>query len=451
MTRPLARSAFAAKTQLAQRNIRAIDRVLRQQENLDPELATRTQRARLMELARYAYDNTSFYRDLYTAAGITQRDLFDPDVVEELPLVQKSDLRDHGAEFLARGVPADRRLTSATGGSTGVPVSVFHDRNAPVAAMWWRVYRWWGVAPWDDKAFIQRERRSGAAQHRESIQWWPTRHRYLDSREMSAASMRHFYDDLVRVKPPLLNGYVGGVHEFAAFVHGNGLTFPSPRAIGVTSAPVTDSQRTFIESTLGAPVFDQYRTAEVPWIAAQCRERSALHVLSDLRTVEIVNEAGMPSPAGTDGNVVVTDLCNRVFPIIRYSIGDISREVEGRCPCGNALKRISAVSGRISDVLRLPGGIRVAGGLTALFNAHPRAVRQFQIHQRADYSVILRFVLGDDSGARGAVESVAAELASILGNAVPVGIEEVHSIPHDRGKARPVISDIANSGTVKGT
>ncbi|MET0933499.1 MAG: hypothetical protein ABWX56_07285 [Mycetocola sp.] len=442
MTTATASTAFGVKTRIAQRRIRSVDRALRAGERLDPELAAQQQRATTMDLVRFAFSSVPFYRDHYRDAGITASDLLDPDVFEQLPLIRKADLRDRGDDFLATGIPANRRLTSATGGSTGVPVSLFHDSRAPVAAMWWRVYRWWGVAPWDDKAFIQRERRSARTQVRETIEWWPTRHMYLDSRGMSDSSMQAFYDEWNTVRPPLLNGYIGGVHEFAAHVRKHDLPFHSPRAIGVTSAPVTPSQRAFIESALGAPVYDQYRTAEVPWIAAQCADKTALHVLSDLRNLEITDDDGKPVPNGTPGNILLTDLCNRVFPLIRYEIGDLTHIVPEPCDCGRSLTRIAPISGRISDVLRLPNGMSVAGGLNALFNAQPHAVRQFQIHQRADYTISLRYVPSDSPDAEDAVADAADRLAAIVEHAVPVVLEPVEFIAHDRGKARTVVCDV---------
>ncbi|MBG6238883.1 phenylacetate-CoA ligase [Mycetocola sp. CAN_C7] len=443
MTARFASTAFGLKTRVAQRGIRAVDRSLRTGERLDPEMAARRQHTATMDLVRYAFDTTPFYRDRYREAGINRRDLFDPDIFESLPVVRKADLRERQGDFLAEGVPPSRRLTSATGGSTGVPVALLHDRRAPVAAMWWRVYRWWGIEPWEDMAFIHRERRTAATQRREALEWWPSRHLVLDSRAMSPASMEQFHETWTEVMPRLLNGYIGGVHEFASYVFEHSLSIHAPHAIGVTSAPITPSQRTFIESVLGAPVYDQYRTAEVPWIAAQCSERSALHVLSDLRTLEITDDDWKPVPPGTLGNVVITDLCNRVFPLIRYEIGDLTSIIDEPCACGMSLTRIAPISGRISDVLRLPSGLSVAGGLNALFNARPDAVRQFQIHQRADYTIALRYVKGDSADAESAVADAAERLAVIVEHAVPVILEPVEFIAHDRGKARTVVCDVA--------
>lgn len=417
-----------------------------------------------MDLARFGWDNTVYYRERYSQAGFTRKDLLDPLAFNELPITTKRDLRDRKSEFVVPGNSDAFRLTSSTGGSTGEPLTLFHDQRAPVAAMWWRVYRWWGIHQSDNKAFIQRERRSNSERARERLEWWPTEQIYLDARTLSRESMDAFLVEWRRNKPRLLNGYVGAVHEFASYLLANGLRVPAPVAIGVTAAPITPPQRNLIESTLGAPVYDQYRSAEIPWIAAQCSERSALHVLSDIRVVELVagtdaarggeNAAGPPGVSdgvtdgvtdGVEGEIVVTDLCNRVFPLIRYAIGDRSSIVPEPCPCGMTLTRIAPIAGRVSDVIRLPNGQSITGGLTGLFNDYPDAVRQFQIHQLADYSIVLRYALGPAPDAESKVAAAAATLSAIVHSSVPVTLERVDHIAHDRGKARVVLSDLTPS------
>ena len=393
-------------------------------------------RRRASALARYAWDSTPFYRAHYRGAGFRRADLDDPEAFDALPTVSKEHIRSHEGDFVAAGLPAVRRLPSSTGGSTGEPLRVFHDGLAPTAALWWTAYRWWGVTPWENRAVIHRERRTPSVRRRERAEWWPTVEIALDARTMTAASMTRFADEWNRRRPGVLNGYVGAVGEFADFLRETGIAVAAPRAVALTAAPITASQRAVIESAFAAPVFDSYRSAEVPWIAAECTAHDGLHVLPT-RHVEL---------SGADGTVVVTDLANRVFPLVRYELGDRTEQLDGVCPCGNLRPRIAAVHGRVSDVLRLPGGQRITGGLTGLFNAHPLAVRRFQVHQRADGSITLRVVRGGGVDADRVIAEVAESLRALVEHAVEVRVELVADIPHDGGKHRVVRSDVPVQG-----
>ncbi|PJJ72446.1 phenylacetate-CoA ligase [Diaminobutyricimonas aerilata] len=444
MPRGLVRAAFTAKSALLQGRIRREFRRMLDADVEEPAVRERRQRAEAMSLARLAWDRTDFYRAHYAAAGIRRQDLDDPEAFESLPPVTKEHLREHRDGFLVSGTTARDTLPSSTGGSTGEPLTVLHDRESPVAAMWWRIHRWWGVHPGDHLAMIQRERRTPRQQALERAQWWPTERLTLDARTMTADGMRAFVDRMERVRPPLLTGYVGGVHELARFVAGRGSPPPPLLAVGVTAAPLTPSQRADIERAFSAPVYDQYRSAEVPWMAGECRAHAGLHVLADLRVLEVV-DASARRATGI-GDVLVTDLRNRRFPLIRYRMGDRTQHLDGACPCGLTLPRIDAVQGRTSDVLRFASGRMVTGGLTGLFNTAPDAVRQFQIHQHADHSITLRCVPGVRGAADPRLDEALERLRGLVDGEAPVRLELVDEIRHDRGKVRVVLSDLPVSG-----
>jgi phenylacetate-coenzyme A ligase PaaK-like adenylate-forming protein len=67
-----------------------------------------------------------------------------------------------------------------------------------------------------------------------------------------------------------------------------------------------------------------------------------------------VDEGLRPLPVGATGaTTLLTNLANRVQPIVRYDIGDRVRCLPGPCPCGSSLPVIE-VHGRADDVLELP-------------------------------------------------------------------------------------------------
>lgn len=401
-----------------------------------------------MALARHAFDHTDFYRRLYTDAGLVRADLEQVENLEALPLLRKEHVRAHDEQMRARGLPADRFLRSVTGGSTGSPLVVYNDRDAPNAAMWWRVYRWWGIHPGDDAAFVYRQKHEGVDALKEYLTWWPTRHLLLDARDMNEEAVDAFLAAYRRVRPRLLVGYVEGVVALARRLAELGVEAYAPHAISVTSSVLHPGQRELMEQALGAPVYDTYRSAEVPWIAAECSHRDGLHIQADIRHVEIVDDDGRGQPAGQTGDVAITDLTNEVFPLVRYVIGDRSRTLARRCECGITLPRIAAIEGRIADGLRTPSGHEVIGGFSALFNQWPTAVQQFQIHQYADYRVELRYVPGADLAlAEQAAGEVRATLEGLLHREVPVVLRRQERIEHVGGKARLVRSDVSAPDT----
>lgn len=411
-------------------------------ERLPPSRARDLADARSAQIALHAFRTTEFYREHYRAAGFDEADIARAENFTLLPPVTKTLVQDGGDALVSIESRTKDRLPSRTGGSTGRPLLTYNDRNAPTAALWWRVYSWWGIHPYDDAAFIYRQSRAGMDRVRYDVQWWPTRHLLLDARGATAESMAVFDRQLKRVRPRLLVGYVEGVAGYAEHVRLEGASVGSLDAISVTASMLHAGQRERIRSVLEAPVFDTYRSAEIPWIAAECSAHDGLHVLSDRRRVDIVDERGLPVSEGEVGSALVTDFDNRVYPLVRYAIGDRTSAIAGACACGRTLSRITHIEGRVADVLRTPSGRTVSGGLSGVFNAWPGVIRQFQVHQSADYAVTIRYIPGTDRTASAeAAASVCDTVSAFLGAEVRVSAAEVQVIESVGGKARFVISE----------
>jgi phenylacetate-CoA ligase len=306
----------------------------------------------------------------------------------------------------------------------------------------WRMQQWWGIDPWEDVARIDR----GVRDFKETLigaaRWWPTRRLYLQLWQVDEASVRKFASTCSSVRPVMLEGQVAPLFEVAELVAAAGISFPPLRAVGVTASQLMPSVRARLEEVFGAPVYDQYRCAEVPFLAGECGQQNGLHIFSDYRFIEIVDEAGRPVPDGEEGEVVVTDLSNRVFPVIRYKLGDRARLRTEACPCGITLPLMGSPAGRANEVLRLPDHKTLVSGLNNAFWDRPDAARQYQIHQRADYSIVLRVIPGEALDYRVVTDQVAEMIRTRCKNQVPVSIEYVERIEAVNGKFSYVISDV---------
>ena len=112
-------------------------------------------------------------------------------------------------------------------------------------------------------------------------------------------------------------------------------------------APCT---RTRLARAFGCRVRNEYGASECLSIAWDCA-RDTLHVNDDWVLLEPIDAQGRPVPPGTPSHsVLLTNLANRVQPLIRYDLGD-SVTVLPPCACGSTLPAIR-VEGRHDDSLR---------------------------------------------------------------------------------------------------
>ena len=115
---------------------------------------------------------------------------------------------------------------------------------------------------------------------------------------------------------------------------------------------LTSVARAAIERSFGCAVLDEYGSSECLSIAYGCRE-GWLHVNSEWVVVEPIERDGSPTPPGaTSHSVLVTNLANRVQPILRYDLGDRVTVAPGRCACGDPRPAIR-VAGRSAELLAL--------------------------------------------------------------------------------------------------
>ena len=148
-----------------------------------------------------------------------------------------------------------------------------------------------------------------------------------------------------------------------------------------------------IESAFGCRVVNEYGASECMSIAFGCGE-GWLHVNADWVLLEPVDRDYRPTPPGKPSHtVLLTNLANRVQPVIRYDLGDSVIAKPEPCACGSPLPAIQ-VEGRRDDVVSLcaPDGSIVRLLPLALTTVVEEAahVHRFQIVQTADDKLMLR-------------------------------------------------------------
>ncbi|MGY1805396.1 phenylacetate--CoA ligase family protein [Blastococcus sp. SYSU D00922] len=435
--------AFRAKSKTLRRRSGAFLAELMHQQTLPPEQLRELQWESATRMLSWATESTGFYRKFYADHGVEVPAIRSWDDWDAIPTIDRTVVKENSAAFESTEAGPRTVRAAKTGGSTGQPLQTKHDSRVPTLALAWRMYSWWGIEPWDDLARVGRWGFGRMDSLKNGVQWWPSRQTYLDAGLMSPESMASFHQRIRAIRPALLEGYVGSMLEFADFLEESGLETPPLTAVATTAAPLTTSVRRRLETFFQAPVYDEYRGSEFGWIAGECSARNGLHTFADARFVEVVDEHGRRLPPGEVGELVVTDLTNRVFPLIRYRLGDRGAMVDTPCPCGVTLPLMSQPEGRSTDIIRLPSGRSIGHRLMGMFGGHPDSVRLFQIHQRADYSIVVRVVLGAGPDSAQHVETAVEALRQRVQDEVPITTEYVDGLPFTGGKVKYVVSDLA--------
>jgi phenylacetate-CoA ligase len=117
-----------------------------------------------------------------------------------------------------------------------------------------------------------------------------------------------------------------------------------------------------LKDSLHVDVWLNYGLSEIPGpaIAYECRYHDGLHINDDHILPEIIDpDTGSPVPAGEKGELVLTTLSARAFPLIRFRTGDMAQFISQACPCGATATRIQWLAEQ-ADNYMLISGIRVS-------------------------------------------------------------------------------------------
>jgi len=105
----------------------------------------------------------------------------------------------------------------------------------------------------------------------------------------------------------------------------------------------------------GIDVIQFYGSSDVGNFAYECREKNGYHICEET-IVEIVDPVTKTRLGpGEVGEVVVTPLDTKAYPLVRFGTGDLSLYTEEPCPCGRTSNRLVRIVGRVGDAARIRG------------------------------------------------------------------------------------------------
>jgi phenylacetate-CoA ligase len=227
-----------------------------------------------------------------------------------------------------------------------------------------------------------------------------------------------------------------------------------PLRIGVFGAePWTENMRQRIQAESGIKAYDIYGLSEIvgPGVAMECVHQSGPHIFEDLFYPEIINpETGDVLPDGTEGELVLTTLCKRAMPMIRYRTRDITSLTSERCPCGRTLRRICRIARRSDDMLIIRGVNLFPSQIEAALLRVEETLPHYQIvvdrKQGLDTLEVQVEVTAESfSDTVGGLEKLQRKLAhsidSITGIHADVRLVAPHTLQRSEGKAKRVIDN----------
>lgn len=417
-----------------------------QNEKLSREALSDLNWEKRRKIVEYAYNNTQFYKEFYDNNNFHPSMLQTEKDWELVPLLSKQMIRENGEEIKVKQIDPKRFRSSTTGGSTGMPLQVFHDSNIQPHPIGYRFLKWWNVGIADNHATVHRNAPySSSAILKDRLTWFPTKRIFLSASSYGKTDIKRFIQQIEKYQIKRIVGYVGAIETVADYIISNNVKVEGIEHIWATSSVLTKQMRQKIEQAFSCRVMDQYGCCEVNHLAQECPICNGLHINSDIVHLDIIDSVERTIIYDDrKGDIVVTDLQNMVFPIIRYELGDQSNFIiEHDKKCSLPFPLMNFVSGRTSDTITLPSQRVIAGEyLTTIFDGYVGVISSFQVVQKKDLSLTVKMVSQcDESKTKVVMDEIKATLQEKVNNEVAVNIEILDAIPLINSKRRYIIKE----------
>ena len=410
------------------------------------EAIERAQRRRVAAAIRYAYRYVPYYRDTMDRLGIAPDNLRTASDLARLPLIEHSEVQRDPERFTSSARPLEYYLRHQTGGSSGAPVTVYHDPFALVRAAAYHqrsgalrravAGRRFGCRTLKigfPDALYERPRNASATR----LALPPgARRRVVSILDPVERNVRRIND----FRPHILSSFGSYLEELFVYLHATGEPFHRPALVTYGADAMSPAARSLITGTFGIPVLSGYGSYEAFGLGFECTAHLGYHINVDLNPLRLVDPEGGELPLGERGEVVISNLVNRGTILLNYRLGDLAAWLPEPCPCGRKLPLLSFIKGRVADWLVTPAGERLHPQTVADVLDEETQVVRYQAVQTTPSRLSIRLVTGPGA-ARDVIKThVERRLEERLGREIVTEVQFVDDLPRTAGgKVRTVV------------
>ena len=372
---------------------------------------------RIQDLIAHAVKTTDFYKD------------YPEDIsLKDLPVVNKDTFRQQYDRFVSstyKDAPDNRVM--CTSGSTGTPLRMIQNRDKIChntaggiflgAAAGYYI----GMKEAFIRVWVNNVKKSKFQLIQENMIM-------MDSSRMDEQALAEMFHTIEKKKVKCLVGYSSALGELSDYIRKSGKDCSncSVRAIIPISETMPEPVRSTLEKQFGCPVRAWYSNEENGIMGLQNEKDEGYRIDTETYYYEILKmDSDEPAEPGELGRIVITDLFNYAFPILRYDNGDtavaVRKEKNGRFKL-----YLSELYGRRSDLIYDCKGNAVTPYIITNNLWDIEGVKQYRFIQEdvKDYTIWLN---GDP--AKMDQEEILGRIRPYLGDEARIKVEIVDEIP----------------------
>lgn len=362
---------------------------------------------------QYVTENSEYYKHL------KKDDL----KLTDFPVMNKTLLNENYDDILIHSFNRIKTHKMHTSGSTGIPFTVVQDlakRERHLADL-----KYFGAlagyADHDPMCYLRAKPTATPAQQERDNIW------QLDITNLSARNLTDYYHVMVEKKCTALIAYPSTLETAVTYWAKHFKNDSCIRTIISTSETLTDEVRDKLHAFFGETVgiYARYSNTEQGILGQEYGESGVYRLNWASYYFEILKlESDEPAENGELGRIVITDIYNKAFPMIRYDTGDVGIM---KVFAEDELPVITDLFGRRMDLIYDVNGEVVSPFLLCRTMRLTRGIEQWQFIQEDKTNYTLKITTND--GSRPTLDKEMEDFHKTLGEGSHVVIEYVQEIP----------------------
>ncbi len=371
---------------------------------------------KLEKLLKHAADTTVFYAPY---RGV--KDL------NEFPIVNKIDYQEKWQDFVSSEYTEDPKChLECTSGSTGTPLEILYDRRKSrrrnAASIFLNTLADYRIG--DKQMFLRVwvNRVQKGFIERTMMNLIPVNTANMDREHMQAIC-----DMIARKRVKSIVGYASSLATLSAFIDERQIDCSAFRVKSIT--PISEAMppevRKQLKRQFDCTVSSVYGAEEFGTIGVQMKGEDPYYMDTSGVYLEVLKmEEDTPAADGELGRLVITDLYNYAFPLIRYENGDVVVRKTEKIQGGGYRQFFTRIYGRRSDLLYDTEGEPVSPFLITNKMWGIKNISQWKFIQTGEKSY--RFVINGEQADEAYIRSLISEE---LGKDAEISFSYVDEIP----------------------
>jgi phenylacetate-CoA ligase len=387
----------------------------------------------LHNMLKHATTHSSFYQQ------------YDAESLQEFPIVNKAVLLSNydAIKISPIFIPNQQGVLhiQRTSGSTGIPFAIPQDtrkRNRRIAEL-----KYFGeIVGFRSHEKLIHLRTWNRWQNKSKLQSFKENIIAFDISHLTENKLKELCHIIIAKNIVALRGYASSIDLFIRYVIRNNIKLPSLKIIIAGSETLLDSTRHLVQQYIGCKIISQYANEENGILAQESiltqGEEKQFYLNHASYFFEILKlNSNEPAKYGELGRIIVTDIFNYAFPMIRYDTGDTGIIAE-KDEYSNGYPVFSKLYGRKLDLIYDTKNNPVHPmAIGRILKNYPDII-QWQFIQQHSIKYVLKLNILKREKTNNCIE----QIQFLLGQDAKITVEYVKDIPvMSSGKRKAVVNE----------